>query len=80
MYFVRACQMGSVKADALGGMQLVSKLVPRSRTQPARPDNLEVSHRLGAVMMLFPPQHILLPFKARSLSPLEYRLSGRSRW
>lgn len=27
MYFVRACQMGSVKADALGGMQLVSKLV-----------------------------------------------------
>jgi len=79
-FIVRICGMNSIKADAVEGGKLISKLVPRARTQPVRADNLEVSHRLGAAMMLFPPQHIMLPFRASSLAPMEYRKSGRVRW
>lgn len=79
MHFVRISMMKSAQVDALEGGHLISKLVPRTRTQPVRSGHLEVSSRLGAAMLLFPPQQVILPFKV-DLRPLAYKRTGRSRW
>ena len=49
----------------------------RMRTQPARPPHIEVAHRLGMAVVLFPANKVLLPFKVEGLPPLTNKPAGR---